>query len=78
MVSTGTLLHEDLKSKILFLYFISTEANVEINFMYRSVSLCTLQFPVDSNKFSDLSVLHWPLSCSGRYRDVGGGCWAVR
>ncbi len=35
-----------------------------IFFLYQSIPLCTVQFPVDSNKFCDLSLLYW----------VGGQC----
>jgi hypothetical protein len=30
-----------------------------ITFMYRSVPVCTLEFPVISTKFCDLNLLRW-------------------
>jgi hypothetical protein len=43
------------------------------SFLYRSVPLCTFQI---SNKFCDLSLLHWPLLRAFIY--VGGGGSVVR
>ncbi len=40
------------------------------SFMYRSVLLCTLQI---SNKFCDLSLLHWPLFRAVYRCERGGG-----
>ncbi len=49
------------------LYFRSSSQSF---LQYRSVLLCTLQVLLISDKFCDLSLLHWPLY-RAVYRDVG-------